>query len=313
MIKRMYKWLAASLAALILAAAPAGAQSPYYFWFQVIDEQGRPYKSQTAGVGDVQCSIYRPNVHGAAILHTNASLTNAGRSGPLFSDTNGRLHFYSTTDGVVDVSCVAEYGGSSFVAKLDRFTHVVRLPREAAMNYTKFPVVIGGGGASVYQTAAGASLPQGALIRDVVVQNLQALGEGTGHLSVGFLGNHSVAVSNALVNALWLTREQSGTNSITGVEFLRPGYVSDPGTIGVAATPGLATHRGLALLAVHAAVISGTTLNIRFEVPYLIHVASGLDVSYSVNPGDDPMGVSAHVTIYWQKYHVGVNRQSAGQ
>ena len=303
------KWLAASLAALILVtAAPVGAQSAYYFWWQVVDEQGRPYKQQTLGVGDVQCSVSRPNIHGAAILHSNSSLSIRGETGPLFSDTNGRLHFYSTSGDPVDVQCYAEYGGSASVAKLDRFTHKIVVPRDAAVNITRFPVSQSGS-ASVYQVDAGASLPQGALIRDVIVQNLGTAAGGGGvlstyHLSVGFLGNHIVGTSNSVVDRVDLTGF---------VEWLRPSYINDAGTLAIAATPGKTTHRGAAMISTHAFSVGGNNVTIRFETPYLVHSASGLSLSYSV-PATVPLTpYILHVSVYWQKFHTGVNRQPAGQ
>lgn len=283
------KWLAAALAALILVAAPVSAQTPYYFWWQVVDEQGRPFKSQTAGVGDVSCSVYRPNIHGAAVLHSNASLSNIGRTDPLFSDLNGRLHFYSTSADPVDVTCTAEYGGFASVAKLDRFTHKIVVPRDASTNITKFPV---NSIAVVYQGDAGASLPGGALVRDVIIQNLSPITGQSVHVSVGFLGNHIVGVSNSLLNAYDVT-----SNAANAPEWKRATYTS--------AQVSIATHRGTALILSH-----GSTQT--YEVPYLVHVDTGLSLSYSTN-ATTASAARVHVFIIWNRFHTGVNRQPAGQ
>ena len=68
------------------------------------------------------------------------------------------------------------------------------------------------------------------------------------------------------------------------------------------------SHRGTALAVIQQA--HGATAGfsgLYFERPYLVHVASGLTVSYSAQPGTGA-GVRAHVFILWQQAHVGVNR-----
>jgi hypothetical protein len=288
------KWLAASLAALILCAAPAAAQSPFYFWWTTVDEQGRVYKTNTGGVGDVQCSVYRTNVHGAALLHATVALQGI-KDNPTFSDANGRLHFYSTISDPVDLYCVYAYGGSTSVGKLDRFTHKIVIPRDAARNISRFAVNVRTG--TVYQSV-GTSLPQGALITDIIIQNLSPITGQTSHLSIGFTGNHVVGFSNSLAGPIDLTG--SATNVGTGgAEFIRPSFSSG----GSAST----THRGAALIYRPAGAN-----HVAIEVPYLIHVASGLDVTFTSN-GSTASPINAHVFVYWSKFHTSLNRSPAGQ
>ena len=294
MFKRITKWLAASLAALILAAAPAGAQSPYYFWWNVVDENGLSLKSSTAGVGDVSCSVFRPNQYGPAILHSNSSLSNPGRTGPLFSDSNARLHFYSLSADPVDVNCYYTYGGSASIGKMDRFTHKIVIPRNAVDRVSRFSVSVSG--AATYQVDSGLALPPGALIREVLVQNNHVVGNttvGTYHISVGFLGNHTVGVANALANIYPLN---------LGVTWLMaPFSTVNAGTLHVTAN-----HRGIALLG--PTIAAGTPA---LPVPYLVHVQGGLQVSYSTSAStvyDQVFGHNVHVYILWQQFHSVIQR-----
>jgi hypothetical protein len=304
---KMFKWLAASLAALVLfAAAPASAQIPFYFWWTTVDEQGRVYKTNTAGVGDVQCSVYRTNIHGSALLHATTALTTA-KDNPTFSDSNGRLHFYSTIADPVDLTCFYAYGGSTSVGKLDRFTHKIVIPRDAARNISRFAV---NAAATAYQSDSGIFLPSGAMITDVIIQNLTPnTGSQTSHLSVGFLGNHAVAVNNALVNMVGL---HTGTFGSGAAEWIRPGIVQ---LANQTASQAFVSNRGLALK-FHVGNQSGGdgvgVGNFYMETSYLIHVATGLGVSYSptVTTGAN---IRAHVFIYWSKFHTSVNRSPAGQ
>ena len=292
---------AAVLAAALLLAGPGSAlaQSSFYFWWQVVDENERPYTGQ-----HVQCSVFRPNQHGAALLHSTSSLgNNTAAYDPLWSNTNGRLHFYSAQSDPVDVTCFYTYGGSAFVNKLDRFTHKIIVPRAQGRTVSKFSV---NAAAVTYQTDSGVAIPAGGVIRDVIVQNLNPLALGTYHLNIGFLGNHSVATNNSLVTLLPLTSIAIGSEPAASPEWLRPGLVEG-------ASPGLVTagtHRGAALASWHASVTSGGVgggPSIYREKPYVVHVATGLTVSYSVNPGTGG-AARAHVFIIWDRFHTHLNR-----
>lgn len=287
----MRKFAALALAVALLMAPGVGfAQGPYYYWWQVTDERGEPYTGQ-----NVQCSVYRPNTHAAAILHTSAALSSGGNS-PIFSDANGKLHFWSSLGDPVDVTCNYAFGGSAQVNRLRTSDHKIIVPRQSGLKVSKFSV---NAAATTYQTDTGIVLPQGALIRDVIVQNLNPLSLGTYHVSVGFLGNHAVGVSNALVNAVDLSQ---------AAEWLRPTYVGSAGS-GITGTA-LGNHRGTALSDFHASTCNGGVCGgppLYRERPYLIHVASGLGVSSTAQPGTGG-ALRVHIFILWQQMHTGVNR-----
>ena len=290
------RWVALSLAILIgLGPTGALAQGPYNFWWQVTDERGEAYTGQ-----NVQCSVFRPQTHAAAIIHTSSALTSGGNS-PLFSDVNGKLHFYSSSDAPVDVTCFYAHGGQAEVNRFRTTDHKIVIPRQSGWKISKFAV---NSTAATYQTDSGIDLPAGALIKDVIVQNLAPAGLGTYHLSVGFLGNHSVATAIALV-------QEQALNSPD--EWLRPHWVGGFST-GLGGGTLTGNHRGTALSSFHASLclggVCGSTaagISLYIERPYLIHVATGLTVSYSAQPGT-AAAVRAHVFIHWIQMHTGINR-----
>ena len=168
------------------------------------------------------------------------------------------------------------------------------VPRQQTQKISRFSV---NAASAVTNQSTGISLPSGALVRDVIVQNLNPRGLGTYHISVGFAGNHSVAANvNALVNALALNSPD---------EWLRAHAI----LTGTGTTERLdASHRGLALqkfIAGHGSAAG--SVGFYAEVPYLVHVASGLDVVYAVNPGTGG-AARLHVYLLWQQMHVGINR-----
>ena len=294
-LRNGHTWVALALA-LVLSLAPslglAQTSGAYYYWWNVADERGEPFTGQ-----NVQCSVYRPNQTGAATVHTTAQLT-AGGSSPLFSDANGKLHFYSSQNVPVDITCNYAYGGAAQINDFRITDHKIVLPRQAGSVISKFSVTAA---SATYNSDSGIVLPGGAVVRDVIVQNLNPQSLGTYHLNVGFLGNHTVATSNALVTNLDLT----GAN----IEWLRPGLLASAG--GGPGDVARGTHRGSALADFHASVCSGGVCGgptIYREKPYVVHVGSGLGVGYSAQPGT-ANALRVHVYIYWTKFHTGVNRQ----
>ena len=275
------------LALALLVAGPAPALAQTYFWWQIVDETGQPYTGE-----NVQCSVYRPNIHGAAILHTSSTLSNnTAANDPLWADSTGKFHFYSSLNTPVDVTCFYDYGGGGFSGRIDRFTHRIMLARQG-VQVSRFSV---NSTAATYQTATNIYLPAGAVVRDVIIQNLNPLGLGTYHLSVGFLGNHTVATANALVNTQALSSPD---------EWVRPHTVITS-LAGSAATYN-SNHRGLAMINHIAAANRAPQAQ-----PYLVHVATGLQVGYSAQPGTGA-GVRAHVFVIWQKFHSSINRLPFG-
>lgn len=282
------------LLALILVLAPvAPAWAQTQFWWLAVDELNQPYTGQ-----NVQCSIYRSNVHAAIVLHTSAAL-DTGLPQPIWSDANGRLHFYSSLRDPVDATCYYTYGGAGFSGRMTRFDHKIVLPRQGTQ-IVRFGV---NSTAATYQTDSGIVLPQGALVRDVIIQNLNPLGLGQYHLSVGFLGNHAVATAIALVQTQALNSPD---------EWLRGHMVGGFGT-GLGGGTLTGNHRGTALSDYHTSLCLGgvcgsTTAGISryIERSYLVHVATGLGVSYSAQPGTSA-GVRAHVYILYDRLHSPAN------
>lgn len=298
---KIMRFAALTLALLIgLGPASVVAQGPFYFWWLVQDERGEPFTGQ-----NVQCSVYRPNTHTAAVIHTSSTLT-AGGSSPLFSDANGKLHFYSASDAPVDLTCFYAHGGQAEINRFRTTDHKIVLPRQSGTKISRFSVT---NSTTATNQSSGITLPQGALVRDVIIQNLAPDGRTTTfHISVGFAGNHAVAANvNALVDAQALTSPD---------EWLRPHLVLAAGSYGIIAA---GNHRGVALSQYHnlvclGGVCSGLTtvggISTYRETPYLIHVASGLDVTYAINvPGvTNNSGARLHVFIVWQQFHTGINR-----
>ena len=285
------RWFTAALAVALLSVAPsafAQTTGAYYYWWQAVDEGGVTYAGQ-----NVRCTVYRPNVHAGVLLHTSSALTNVA---PLVSDANGRLHFYSSSNDPVDVQCYYDYGGGGFTGRLRTTDHKIIIPRQGTQ-ISRFSVSTS---AATYQSDSGIVLPAGAVVRDVIIQNLNPLGLGTYHLSVGFLGNHAVATSVALAQIQALNSPD---------EWLRPHMVVTGGSAGGFTT--WVSHRGTALQLAH-----GAAAGFFIERSYLIHVATGLGVSYSAQPGSKLAAgsnfVVAHVFVLWQKLHSSANKLPFG-
>ena len=279
---------------LVWLALPTPALAQTYFWWTVADERGEIYTGQ-----NVQCSVFRPNIHAAIVLHTTSAQTAGGQS-PIFSDIDGRLHFYSSSSAPVDITCYYAHGGQAQVNTFRSTDHKIIIPRQSGLKVSRFSVA---NGATATNVNSGITLPQGAVVRDVLIQNLNPDGRTTTyHISVGFGGNHAVAANvDALVSVQALTSPD---------EWLRPHIIRAAGALGGGA--GLANHRGVALSDYHAQIYagaSGTGMPYYVERQYLIHVASGLDVMYAVNvPGVTNGGARLHVFIIWSQYHSGLNR-----
>ena len=296
-MKTMMRKLVASLLALGLVLLPGQALAQYYFWWQVVDEYGKPFPTQT-----ISCSVYELASHGAAELFLQPSLArHAGvlTSMPLLSDATSRVHFYSATSDDKRAVCYYARGGAATDLRLSRFTHNVMIDRQGR-KVVRIPYVTN---ATTQNT--GVWLPQGALVRDVIINNL-GLGKGFGentadaHLDVGFAGNHRVAIGHALVRQLGL---DAGT-------WQRAHFTASRG----AGKTGVyidAIHRGNALLALggvqgHRAGDSGFP-GFYSEVPYLIHVAGGLEVTYTTNAAGG--SISGHIYILYDSLHTGVSTQ----
>lgn len=272
------KVLAGALAMLLMVAVtPAVAQGPYYFWWLVQDERGEPFTGQ-----NVQCGVYRPNTHASVVLHSTSQLT-VGYQNALFSDSNGKLHFWSSSNAPVDVACFYANGGSAQVNKFRVTDHKIVIPRQGGSKIAKFSV---NNITTATNQSSGITIPAGAVVRDVIIQNLNPKGVASAyHISVGFAGNHAVGANvNALVNAQALTSPD---------EWLRPHVTGDFAT----------NHRGVALSRSH-----GSGAGSYYELPYMVHTATGLDVTYAVSIPGPVGGARLHVFILYNQYHTGINR-----
>ena len=129
------RWFALALAVALLVAPGVGfSQTSYYYWWQVTDERGEPFTGE-----NVSCSVYRPNTHGAAVLHTASTLASGGTS-PQFSDVNGKVHFYASYNSPVDVKCHYRFGGSAQINDFRVTDHKGIIPRQSGALISKFSI-----------------------------------------------------------------------------------------------------------------------------------------------------------------------------
>ena len=277
-------------------AAVAQTSNAYYFWWQVTDEYGQPYTGQ-----NVACSVYDPNGPGAKTLHTTSALDSGNRN-PLFSDVNGKLHFYSTSNQPVDVVCRYTQGGNmTSVNRLTLQTHRIVVDRHGRQ-VAWFAVNQNPGITS--NATTGVTIPGGAVVRDVIIQNLAPAGVTSAfHISVGFGGNHAVAQNQrALVDAQALTSPD---------EWLRPHMVCTGAAASAAqCLLGGANHRGTAISFFHAQITVNASVanaSVYREIPYIVHTSTGLDVVYGTQV---PASQNArlHVFILYDLFHTKINR-----
>lgn len=279
-MKTLKRWLSAALAVALLGmpgGALAQAVSGYYYNWQAVDEAGVPYTGE-----DVNCTVTRPGFHGYVTLHSTSAMDARSSNGLIWSDTNGRLHFYTSTNDTVDVQCYYK-GGGGFTGRLRHTDHKIVIPR-SGRQIARFSVSTS---SATFQSDSGIVIPEGSVIEDIVIQNMNPRVLGTYHVNVGFLGPHAVSTSHSLAVNVPLT---------SGVTWVRPH------TVKAAGTEALSIHRGTALAYYHASA-SGTY----FEQPYMVNQAGGLQVSYSVNPGTIGAAGSnfavLHVYILYQRLH----------
>ena len=278
--------IVASLLALGLLLAPSlGFAQAYRYWWQVVDEMGRPYQGQT-----VRCSVYRIGTGTALAYHFSSNLANPGSTMPLLSDANSMLHFWSSANTDVGVICNSVSGGQAG-ARLRYTDHSIVIDRQGR-KVVRFQVV-----QNATAVNTNVFIPGGAIIRDVMVQ--QVTGAANAHLEVGFRGDHLGAHNlSALVHRLALPAANDAT-------FVRPGatFDADGGTYPVVA----AVHRGSALATYHLVATSvkfqggsyqpGFYVETAYSVP-----AVGVELAYRTS---NTAGLSAHVFVLFDLFHVG--------
>ncbi len=283
----MLAWPAGTVAQLSQAGA-------YYYFFQAVNENDDPFTTE----GAVRCSVYARGVGDnayiayttSALLHNNTTVTFGGQSIngsyqlPLASNSNGIIHWYSALSTPVNLKCFTQYGDYAFKNGFKISDHKVKIDTTGAYKISRFPYVSG----STAIQSTGITIPAGGLIESIAVERVTALrGSPEFHLNVGFAGNHKVATQNALVNTLDLST---------------PGFLVLHNALNYGAAQ---NHLGAALS--HTQVLGGGALvSLIRPVPYMVHVNSGLDVTYNVGPATTG-GLGGHVYIFWRALHVGAN------
>lgn len=286
-MKKSFRGILAAVMALGVLMTPAllAAQTGYYYWFQMQDVQGEPFTEN----GEFSCSIYQGAGSGATIaqIHANSSFNLASAlPQPIYSDRNGRVHFYSTSDTTFRAACYSKYGRYGVLERLDRTgVKSLRVEREPLNRISRFQYTT-----NTSPTVTNIVIPKGGRIVDVLVVPSSPPQTGPTstccHLNVGFDGNHAVATGGALVAAMDIS---GGYNADSP---LRPIFV-----VNGAAT--VNRHRGAALR-YHVTTNGYGSYG---EVPYLVHVSSGLTVTYSTTSAASQGG---HVYILWDQTHLGV-------
>ena len=301
--------IVASLLALGVVLAPVAALAqPYYFWWQAVDEFGRAFPSQT-----VSCSVYDLASHGSKVIYLAPSLAphlGVQTSMPLLGDASSKFHFYSDVSSDVKVVCYYARGGAATDVRLSRTSHTVMIDRQGR-KVVRFPFVT-----NTAQTRTGIWIPQGAIIRDILVQNVFYGSQAAGaveddvnrepHLNVGFAGDHAVSVSHSLIDRMHLFGQP---------QWVRPGLglraTNATGGIGQTQySTGFGVHRGFALAIAPRGAVSGPAnhqgVSAAFETPYTIHVGSGLELVYQTSSKPNTTG---HVFVIYESYHTGVSTQ----
>ena len=308
-MKTMRSKVMAGLLVLGLMFTPVQAFAQFYFWWQVVDEQGRAYPSQT-----VSCSVYDLASHGAKVLYTLPSLApHAGvqTSMPLLSDANSRFHFWSESSSDVRLVCYYARGGAATDVRVSRTSHTVMIDRQGR-KVVRFPYVT-----NTAATRTGIWLPRGAILKDILVQNVSGSGQTDApasdvnpepHLNVGFAGDHTVSTAHSLINRMHLTRT---------AEWVRPGPRYR--TVVVAGGSGtqfhvIASHRGEAVAdtcgrgGVSGPPQANAGCLFYRDRDLEIHFAGGLELVYQTS---NTPGISGHVYLLFDSYHVGVGTQPA--
>lgn len=291
MKSKRFRGIAAVLAVVLagLLAWPAVTASQvrtgnaYYYFFQVQNEYAEPFTAD----GFVSCSVYNPVNEGrnAAVVHSAASLAQGtGLAGPLYSNVNGIIHWYSSTSSPVDVVCYTKAGDSGRKKQMTTNVHSLKIDTASMNKVVRFPFV--GGATAKYMTDSGLFIPEGSVVTGVAIQLATSPAQWA-HIDVGFNGNHTVSTAASLARQIALERA--------------PGFVlaHNSSCFPPAANCVAGNHLGAALTHVTALSGNGT---LRSYVPYMVHVSGGLGLNYSTPAGAQ----GGHVYVFFQNLHVGV-------
>ncbi len=294
MSKRFRGILAAVLAVAVagvlawpgVMSAQLRTGNAYYYFFQAQNEHDEPFTDDAF----VSCSVYTNGTNGAGpstVVHSAATLAQGtGLSGPLYSNTNGIVHWYSSSSDPVDVICYTKGGDSGRKNNMTIREHKLRIPTSGAEKVVRFP--FSGGASAKYQTDSGLGvvIPEGAVVTGVGIQ-LATRPAQWAHIDVGFGGNHAVAGSGAAL-ARQIDLQQS------------PGFLlaHNASCFPPSANCVAGDHLGAALTHVTALSGNGT---LRAYRPYMVHVSGGLALTYSTPAGAQ----GGHVYVFFRTLHVG--------
>lgn len=287
--------LAAAVALALLAGpwpglgpGPVQAQSIRYWW-DVVNEYAIPYPQ-----GTVTCSVYDPARDGAAAhVFTTVNSPTTGTTSALLGNRTGVFEFFWTdTTSTFDVICWSRAGNRAARMAITANVHRILMDRPGARRISRIPFHTNSG----YITSE-VVIPQGGVIRDVLIQNLNPIVQGNPHLNVGFAGNHAVGTIHAMVNQL----------ALTGADrWIRPHATIS--TEILSGNPRIqcfsASHRGGALQ-IFESGCGAKHYGLYMEVPYQVHVAGGLTVTYQTSA---VAGLGGHIYIIWDQLHLGAGR-----
>jgi hypothetical protein len=292
MKSKSFRGFAAALALVLagLLAWPAVVASQvrtgngYYYFFQVQNENDEPFTTD----GFVACSVYTTPANGGTTIsytHSAASLAQGtGVAGPLYSNTNGIIHWYASASDPVDVVCYTKAGDSGRAKQMSIRNHRLRINTTGPEKVVRVPFSTN---TAVQDT--GIVIPEGALVVGLAVQVATPATAGIqfAHLDVGFAGNHSAAVRNALLSQYDIFRT-------SGFYGLHAGSTTGAAPI--------QNHYGVLL---RHAVTQGsgtpTTTNI-FNGGYMVHVSGGMRLTYDTS---NSAGIGGHFYVFYRLLHVG--------
>ena len=310
MSKRLRGFLAAvlvvTLAGLLALpmVAPAQVRTPsgtYYRFFQLQNEYDEPFTTD----GFANCSIYQHDANNNSIYsytHSAATLSQASaQAGPLYSNVNGIIHWYSATNLPVDVVCFTKGGDSGRKVRMRAEEHKLRINTSGTQKVVRFPFVN-----NTAVTLTGIYIPQGALVTNVALQ-LATPGATVSHINVGFGGNHTVSYRHALAYQMQIgpgdaVNPTRGFNTFTFTDAPNGAAAPDGG---IQSTPSL--HLGVLLRHVSSRQSIGLTTNpntivATYNGGAMVHIAGGLELTYDTR---NVAVTGGHVFVFFTLVHVG--------
>lgn len=272
--------------AVMSAQLRQSGQPGYYYFFQVQNEYEEPFTTDAF----VACSIYTREANNAirSYTHSTAALANAdAQAGPLYSNTNGIIHWYSASTNPVDVVCYTKAGDSGRKYGMTTREHRLRIVTSGSDKVIRFPFSL-----NAAPTGTGIYIPEGAVVSGVAIQ-VATPSNVTSHINVGFGGNHSVATRNALATEM-------------GLKVGQFAVAHSASCTGAAANCAVDNQLGLALRHTSAA---GGNASINTPRTYMVHVTGGLEVTYTTS---NTAGIGGHGYVFYRLLHIGTSVNGAG-